>query len=247
MKFMGSKRRIAKKILPIMLPARTHWWVEPFVGGGNMIEHVSGKRLGADLNPWVIRALRFIRDTPEAIPSLVTEEMYTALKENLEPTGVTAYVGYALSFGGKWFGGYRRDKRGQAGCLENMKVQSRRARKDAQRQSALLKGTVLLVSAYDELDYPDGSTIYCDPPYAATTGYGEFDHDAFWQWCVTQSNESALFISEYAAPEGFVELWSASLPNTLPSQNDGSTATEKLFAHESVVIRHKICVQKRLF
>lgn len=39
MKYMGSKNRIAKEILPIMLEHRTEdmTWVEPMVGGGNMI------------------------------------------------------------------------------------------------------------------------------------------------------------------------------------------------------------------
>ena len=38
MKYMGSKNRIAKEILPIMLKERgQRTWVEPFVGGGNMI------------------------------------------------------------------------------------------------------------------------------------------------------------------------------------------------------------------
>ena len=38
MKYMGSKTRIAKEILPIMLKNRTEnqFWVEPFVGGGNI-------------------------------------------------------------------------------------------------------------------------------------------------------------------------------------------------------------------
>ena len=44
MKYMGSKNRIAKHILPIMLAeAEKHnitTWVEPFVGGGGMIDKV---------------------------------------------------------------------------------------------------------------------------------------------------------------------------------------------------------------
>lgn len=36
MKYMGSKNRIAKEILPIILRDRkpNQWYVEPFVGGG---------------------------------------------------------------------------------------------------------------------------------------------------------------------------------------------------------------------
>ena len=58
MKYMGSKNRIAQEILPIMLKERgQRTWVEPFVGGANMIDKVQGKRIGADLNEYVIAYL----------------------------------------------------------------------------------------------------------------------------------------------------------------------------------------------
>jgi len=55
MKYMGSKNRIAKYILPLMLKYRkpNQTWVEPFVGGANMIDKVDGKRIGADLNHYL--------------------------------------------------------------------------------------------------------------------------------------------------------------------------------------------------
>ncbi len=39
MKYMGSKNRIAKQILPIILKNRTkeQYYIEPFVGGANLI------------------------------------------------------------------------------------------------------------------------------------------------------------------------------------------------------------------
>jgi len=44
MKYMGSKNRIAKHLLPIMLAEcekhNIEKWVEPFVGGANMIDKV---------------------------------------------------------------------------------------------------------------------------------------------------------------------------------------------------------------
>ena len=48
MKYMGSKARIAKYILPIILKDRKpdQWYVEPFVGGGNMPDIVTGKQIG---------------------------------------------------------------------------------------------------------------------------------------------------------------------------------------------------------
>jgi hypothetical protein len=44
MKYMRSKNRIAKHILPIMLAERKpwQWWVEPFVGGVNCLSEAVG-------------------------------------------------------------------------------------------------------------------------------------------------------------------------------------------------------------
>ena len=50
MKYMGSKSRIAKDILPIMLKNRRkdQYYVELFVGGCNSIDKVDGLRIGND-------------------------------------------------------------------------------------------------------------------------------------------------------------------------------------------------------
>lgn len=46
MKYLGSKNKIAKHILPIMLENRDgKTWVEPFVGGANTIDKIDGKRM----------------------------------------------------------------------------------------------------------------------------------------------------------------------------------------------------------
>lgn len=59
MKYMGSKARIAKHILPIILKDRKEdqWYVEPFVGGANMIDKVDGNRIGSDLNKPLVACL----------------------------------------------------------------------------------------------------------------------------------------------------------------------------------------------
>ena len=43
MKYMGSKARIAKHILPIILKDRkpNQWYSEPFTGGANLIDKVT--------------------------------------------------------------------------------------------------------------------------------------------------------------------------------------------------------------
>ena len=67
MKYMGSKARIAKHILPIMLEEAEKkgitTWVEPFNGGANMIDKVPNtfKRIGYDLNEYIIEMFKALQ------------------------------------------------------------------------------------------------------------------------------------------------------------------------------------------
>lgn len=236
MKYLGSKNRIAKQLLKVILPEKKpdQWWVEPFVGGGNMIDKVEGKRIGADSNEYLIEALKLIRDNPETIPDLITEEDYEEAKQLNKIDGLSGFIGFAMSFGGKWFGGYRRDVAGTKGCIENMKTQSRRAKQSALKQSKGLQGVRLITSGYRELKIPASSLIYCDPPYAKTTRYKDaFDHADFWQWCRDRAKEEhTVFVSEYVAPEDFECVWQKELANTLTKSGKGKVGVEKLFKYK---------------
>ena len=59
MKYVGSKNRLSKDILPLILKNRKpgQWYVEPFVGGANLIDKVDGNRI----NNISINFLRIIR------------------------------------------------------------------------------------------------------------------------------------------------------------------------------------------
>ena len=51
---------------------------------------------------------------------------------------------------------------------------------NAIKQSAYLQGVEFVHSDYQNLDIPDNSIVYCDPPYAGTTKYeDDFNHDEF--------------------------------------------------------------------
>ena len=86
MKYMGSKNRIAKHILPIMIAEAKRLgyttWVEPFVGGANMIDKVpnSFKRIGIDYNPHTIQALIGIRDFVAELPDSLSEDGYKKIR-----------------------------------------------------------------------------------------------------------------------------------------------------------------------
>lgn len=232
MKYLGSKNRIAKHILPIMLKHKTPemTWVEPFVGGANMIDKVEGKRIGADLNEYLIEALILIRDNPEKIPDLITEDDYQKLKDEMKVDGITGFAGFAMSFGGKFFDGYRRDVAGTKGCIENMKTQTRRSKQNAIKQSKNIQGVEFIHSSYQDLEIPKNSIIYCDPPYEGTTSYRDgFDHTKFWNWCREMSDRGhVVFISEYNAPADFKCVWQKEIATTI-SKQQSKKDVEKLF------------------
>ncbi len=225
--YMGSKNRIAKHILPIMLKERgDRTWVEPFVGGGNLIDKVEGFRIGADLNPYVIEALKLIRDNPESLPDFVSEEYYRELEIKKQLNGLTGVVGFTCSFGSKWFGGYARNSDGR----NYIKV----AKNNALAQSPNLKDCLFINSSYQLLDIPKNSIIYCDPPYEGATKYKDgFNHSEFWEWVRTKSLEGhSVFVSEYNAPEDFICVWENTLINNL--SKDREAATEKLFIFDDL-------------
>ena len=236
MKYMGSKNRIAKHILPIMLKAATEnditTWVEPFVGGGNMIDKVptTFKRIGIDYNKHAIQALIAIRDMVEYLPNELTEMDYKQLKGG-DPEPIKSWLRFVASFGGKFDNGYAR----QGNSLKYRSTPLQEGIRNAQKQSPNLRGVELINGGYNENSDYRNCLIYCDPPYKGTTSYktGSFNHDEFWQWCRDMSHNSTVFISEYNAPEDFKCVWEGGLKTNFASQRDGAThkAVEKLFKY----------------
>lgn len=233
MKYMGSKRRIAKYILPIILKDRKpgQWYIEPFVGGANMIDKVDGKRAGCDVNKYLIEALKLIRDNPETIPDIITEEDYKKAQKEKALTGLTGFIGFAMSFGGKWFGGYGRDVAGTEGCIENMRTQTRRRKQSALKQSKDLQGVIFKCCSYLDIKLKEPCIIYCDPPYQGTTKYkDDINHDKFWQWCRDMKTDGhTIFISEYNAPDDFKCIWQKEITSSLTQDTGSKKGVEKLF------------------
>lgn len=56
MKYMGSKNRFAKELLPIILKDRINGqhYIEPFAGGMNLIDKVDGKRIANEIKEYLI-------------------------------------------------------------------------------------------------------------------------------------------------------------------------------------------------
>ena len=228
--YMGSKNRIAKFILPIMIKEANEkgitTWVEPFVGGANMIDKVPNnfQRIGIDYNAHAIEALIAIRDLVDKLPTEVNEDYYKEIK-NSEPEPIKSWVRFVCSFGAKLDNGFARNKTGQN--YANAGVNN------AKKQSPNLQGVKFINGSYNEYSDFENCLIYCDPPYKGTTSYktGAFEHDKFWQWCRDMSKKNVVFVSEYEAPDDFICVWQGEVKTNFASQRDEAThkAVEKLF------------------
>lgn len=232
MKYQGSKRRIAKYILPIILKDRKpeQWYIEPFCGGCNSLDKVTGKRIGIDENNYLIALLKEMQKDEFALP-FIGEEKYKEIQNNKDrfPEWIVGYVGFNLSFGAKFFGGYRRDKAG----IRNYENEAQQNLKAQQKD---LQGVNFFCGSYDKFTYPKNSLIYADPPYAGTTKYttNKFNHEAFWQWCrdkVAQGHR--VFISEYNAPADFICVWQKEIVSSLTQDTGSKKGIERLFVHKS--------------
>jgi len=232
--YMGSKNRIAKEILPIMLKEASEKgitkWVEPFVGGANMIDKVPNnfQRIGIDYNAHTIEALIAIRDLVDKLPNETSEEYYKEIKGS-EPNPITSWIRFVASFGAKFENGFARNKQNQN--------YTSAGKRNAQKQSPNLQGVKFINGSYEEYSGFENCLIYCDPPYEGTTSYktGAFDHSKFWQWCRDMGKNNTVFISEYKAPDDFICVWEGEIKTNFASQRDGAThkAVEKLFKCQS--------------
>jgi DNA adenine methylase len=233
---MGSKARHAKEILNAISEEvsdkKYDNWVEPFVGGANMIDKVQGyRKWGNDVNQYLIEMFWAVQ-RGWLPPSHVTEAYYKDMlelskskQESKTVKSTIGFVGIGCSYSGKWFGGYARgnDSKGNSRnyCLES--------RKNLLAQN--ITGIAFTFGSYDEMDIPPNSLIYCDPPYAGATKYKDkFDHEKFWFWCDEQiSKGHKVFVSEYNAPEDWQCIWLKEVNNTLTKDTGSKKGIEKLF------------------
>ncbi len=227
MQYMGSKNRIAKHLLPIMEAKRgDRTWVEPFVGGANMIDKVTGARLGNDNHKYLIALLKALQDgwVP---PTNISKEAYYCIKatQSVYSDEVVGFVGFLCSFGGKWWGGYAFNKKGDNYAARGSRVLI--------KQSKNLKGIDFRHGNYLDMGIPPNSLIYCDPPYENTTSYSsKFDHKEFWQWCREKGSEGHIvFVSEYNAPGDF-ECIKEVYTKTILDKNSQYPRIEKLFKYK---------------
>jgi len=235
MKYMGSKNRIAKDILPIILKERkeNQFYIELMAGGCNTIDKVKGNRIASDKNEYLIEMwydLTQGKTFIEKIPKDLYDKARIEFNNNTTNEFTLAeigWIGFMASYNGRFFdGGYNGNYKKRDYTKESID--------NIKKQIDSMKGVEFSSGDYNEIIIPDNSIIYCDIPYEGTTQYAtskDFNHSEFWQWCRdTTSKGHKVFISEYNAPNDFKCVWEKTITNAM-NTNKIYKPTEKLFVY----------------
>jgi DNA adenine methylase len=227
---MGSKGRHAKDIVPILLESHVEgtMYVEPFCGGGNMLSSIPlPNKWGNDTATYAVALLEAV-STGYVPPTEVSESLYREVKadpQSFDPA-LVGFLAYSCSYAGKFWGGFARGNTAK-GDPRNI---AREQVSALQEQAGGLVDTIFTCVSYTDLAIPDSSTVYCDPPYAGTTGYKDaFDHKEFWSWAKDLSSRCRVFVSEYSAPSWAKCVWEKRVTNSLTRENGSKAGVERLF------------------
>ena len=230
MTYQGSKAKYAKYICPILQKCidenHIDIYIEPFVGGANIIKNIkNAMRVGSDNNQYLIALWKELQSNPNfEFPPMPTREDWDRCKNGEEERDW--YTGFVSIFASNMTGGFPAgyDKYGLRynGRINNCK-----------KDLPLIKDV-----HFSCLDYKDISSrfenavIYCDPPYANTHKYNykNFDTNEFWEEMRKVSMDNYVFISEQEAPEDFKPIWSMDIRHNI--RGNTRVATEKLYVYE---------------
>lgn len=203
MRYVGNKHRLSKHIIPILKTLRKfgQTYVEPFCGSCSLLSQMENQRIANDNHYFLIEFLKASVYDNFEIPDYVSEDLYKEVKREPQKfhPALVGFVGFACSWGGKWFGGYARGFTNK-GAPRNYTSEAKR---NFLKYKHLLEGTIFYNLDFTQVEIPKNSLIYCDPPYSNTQKYStEFDHTIFWQWAQEKFEEGhTVVISEYALPE----------------------------------------------
>ena len=79
MQNVGSKNRLSKELAPIIqsyINDNCKGYIEPFVGGANMIDKIKcNDKIGYDINPYLIALLNHVKVTTDDIPEEISRTL----------------------------------------------------------------------------------------------------------------------------------------------------------------------------
>lgn len=249
MKYMGSKARFSKEIVPIMLKNRkpNQVFVDLCTGGANIVSEVDGDRIANDKNKYLIAMFKGLQEN-RSRPTEITKDLYNVArdvyngKENqfnhlMEMDDfMIGWIGWMGSANGRFFdGGYSGKSNTKVGTVRDY---IKEAISNIEKQIPKLNGIEFYDLHYKEVVIPNNSIVYCDIPYENTKQYAtskDFNHLEFWDYARKLSTEGHdVFVSEYNAPNDFRCIWQKEAKSSLSANGQiggNKCSTEKLFEY----------------
>lgn len=241
MKYVGSKNKLAKYIVPILQKIidsnRIQKYIEPFCGGCNVIDKIKCNKLIAYDNDIIpISIFKHYTERPqdlEILPKELTKDFYYYVRDTKEfpdwyRSSILLFGSYNSRVYGGCYGATAKTKDGQIRnyyqeAINNLQEQLKRmpkikfSRRDYRKIKAV------------------NSLIYCDPPYQHGIGYKEpLNYEEFWNWVRKNISKNIIVISENYAPEDFVCIWQQEITSSMNNRNK-IDKVEKLFIHKSQI------------
>lgn len=237
MQYMGSKNRLSNDIVPILQQYLTdcniNTYIEPFVGGANIIDKINCRiKIGYDSHEYLIALLNQARENTAVFPQSISCEEYYKVKEYIEdyPKWYVGLVGFCGSYSAKWFGGYAKGN--------DTRDRQNEAIRNLINQSTKLQNTKFITSDFRDIQVYSTAVIYCDPPYKDTTKYRDsFPYEEYYDWVREKSKENIVLCSEYWMPDDFKCIWEKKHKTLIDSnrtaESKDNIRIEKLFIHRN--------------
>lgn len=238
MKYMGSKARIAKYLVPIIqsyideLGDKCHGYLEPFCGGCNVIDKISCKNKYAnDNNKYLIALLEQAQQNTSVFPETISEETYYDVKLHPERYAdwFVGLVGFC-SFGARFFQGYPRGFKNDGVTPRDMPHEFI---SNLIKQAPYLSGIQFKCCDFQQLNpHLKNWVIYCDPPYKGVKQYDSkpFPYDKYYDWCRLIGQNNTVLCSEYWMPDDFKCIWEMPVKSML-NQTTPVDTVERLFIY----------------
>ena len=241
MKYMGSKARFVKEILPIILKDRkeNQWFVDLFCVGCSIAQEVDGKVIANDKNKYLIAMFKGLQENRNR-PTEITKDLYNVARDvyngkekvfnhTMEMDDfMVGWIGWMGSYNGRFFDG------GYSGHNVNGRDYISEQIRNTEKQIDKIKHIKFFSRDYSMFDFKEPCIIYCDIPYENTKQYSTskgFNHNDFWEWCRGMTKDGhKVFISEYNAPSDFTCIWSKETTNSMNTTKTYKP-TEKLFQY----------------
>jgi len=221
MRYIGGKKRQSKIIANYIMEHKgnRNVYVEPFCGMCSVASRLTNEFdtiILADNNKHIVNLLKSLVDDTFVPYQWVSQEQtekehkkFKAMKDKGIEHPMMAFWGHGMSFAAKWFGTLARSK--DASGVKSSKSHVRNSNRgllELQEKLKQIKNLTIVHSSYDELNIPNNSVVYCDPPYKGRNNmYGnvkQFDHNDYWDWVRQLSTDDRLVIAtEYTIPDDF--------------------------------------------